>query len=551
MSKVWIKGEEITAEALNETAYGLHVVSQNTPNMTVRITSGVAIINNVQVRYTGGNSPTITAPSANPRIDLIVLKQDGTIEVTAGTENASPTPPLYPSDKLVLAEVYLRTGMTQIKATDDTVQGYISLDARPVTGVAPAMPTGVIFPFAGSSAPSGFVLCDGSAISRSTYAALYAIISTVFGAGNGSTTFNVPDLRGSAPIGAGQKSYTLAPSLSYSAVDTGNDLLTFSSPHKFKTGTQVALSTSGVLFKTFSSSRGSSSGSCTVDGSGNITVGGFASVCPVGTPLRCTSQSSSNFTAGNNYWVISNNGSVITVSTSPGGGIAGSGNSGSVTFQELSAPIIEYSTDSCTVGPNGDDMYMNGFTEDPQVDDVLYCTNSISISGVGTGGTYYVVAVDLVNRLFKVSNSQGGSPNGISGGGWAMFTGTRNKIYVVPTSKTKVKLASSFLNAMRAIYVDLIDGGSGTHTLTASVTLTDRQRGDFGGEEDHTLSVAELPSHRHPQSSSFNTAGSPGYSSASTIRLPDFQGLYTDYVGGNTAHENMQPFVTVNYIIKT
>ena len=47
-----------------------------------------------------------------------------------------------------------------------------------------------------SSAPTGWLSCDGSAVSRSTYSDLFAAISTTFGTGDGSTTFNVPDLRG-------------------------------------------------------------------------------------------------------------------------------------------------------------------------------------------------------------------------------------------------------------------------------------------------------------------------------------------------------------------
>lgn len=49
---------------------------------------------------------------------------------------------------------------------------------------------------AGGVAPSGFLKCDGAAVSRSTYAALFAVCGTTFGVGNGSTTFNLPDLRG-------------------------------------------------------------------------------------------------------------------------------------------------------------------------------------------------------------------------------------------------------------------------------------------------------------------------------------------------------------------
>jgi len=67
-------------------------------------------------------------------------------------------------------------------------------------------PTGVVVPFAGSDAnkpPSGWLLCDGAAVSRSTYAVLFALISTTYGNGDGSTTFNVPDLRGRTIIGVG------------------------------------------------------------------------------------------------------------------------------------------------------------------------------------------------------------------------------------------------------------------------------------------------------------------------------------------------------------
>lgn len=65
------------------------------------------------------------------------------------------------------------------------------------------LPVGVTLPYAGSSAPSGYLMCDGSAVSRTTYESLYAIIGTTFGTGDGSTTFNIPDLRGATPQGAG------------------------------------------------------------------------------------------------------------------------------------------------------------------------------------------------------------------------------------------------------------------------------------------------------------------------------------------------------------
>lgn len=61
--------------------------------------------------------------------------------------------------------------------------------------------TGVMLPFAGTAAPSGWLLCYGQAVSRTTYAKLFAVIGTTFGAGDGTTTFNLPDLRGRVPVG--------------------------------------------------------------------------------------------------------------------------------------------------------------------------------------------------------------------------------------------------------------------------------------------------------------------------------------------------------------
>lgn len=59
-------------------------------------------------------------------------------------------------------------------------------------------PVGIVEPFAGASAPTGWLMCDGSAVSRTTYADLFAVVETIYGVGNGSTTFNLPDLRGRA-----------------------------------------------------------------------------------------------------------------------------------------------------------------------------------------------------------------------------------------------------------------------------------------------------------------------------------------------------------------
>ena len=66
-----------------------------------------------------------------------------------------------------------------------------------------AFPPGGIMLSAAQTVPTGWLRCDGSAVSRTTYSALFSAISTAFGAGDGSTTFNLPDYRGRVPIGSG------------------------------------------------------------------------------------------------------------------------------------------------------------------------------------------------------------------------------------------------------------------------------------------------------------------------------------------------------------
>lgn len=62
--------------------------------------------------------------------------------------------------------------------------------------LAKFIPAGTILPFGGTVVPTGFLLCNGQQVSRTTYSDLYAVIGNNFGSGNGSTTFHVPDFRG-------------------------------------------------------------------------------------------------------------------------------------------------------------------------------------------------------------------------------------------------------------------------------------------------------------------------------------------------------------------
>ena len=72
-----------------------------------------------------------------------------------------------------------------------------------ITDMPTFFPAGSVIEFAGAVVPAGWLNCDGSAVSRATYAALYGAIGVTYGQGDGASTFNLPDFRGRCPVGAG------------------------------------------------------------------------------------------------------------------------------------------------------------------------------------------------------------------------------------------------------------------------------------------------------------------------------------------------------------
>lgn len=89
------------------------------------------------------------------------------------------------------------SGLNAPTADDEAAnKGYVDQHTNP------PLP-GVIYPYSGANIPDGFLLCDGAAYSRTEYAELFAAIGTMYGEGDGSTTFNVPDLVERVPAGAG------------------------------------------------------------------------------------------------------------------------------------------------------------------------------------------------------------------------------------------------------------------------------------------------------------------------------------------------------------
>jgi len=271
-------------------------------------------------------------------------------------------------------------------ATQKAVKAYV--DA--LGGQTFLVPTGAILPYGGSSAPSNFLLCDGSLVSRSTYATLFGILGTTYGAGDGSSTFGLPKLQNRIPIGAG-------------------------------TGTVVA---------TFASRS-----------SNVITVTGL------------TNASNNEFQTGKA---------------------------------------------------------------------VLYNTPGTVITGLTNNTTYYVIR----------------------------------------STNTSFSLASSLADAIAGTAVALSSDGVGTQTFT--LTFTTRTRGDYGGEENHAQTSAELASHRHSlidQNLNYVDTVAPtgGGASSGNVAATNEAGIgnavntrqLMQNTGSSAEMNNLQPFVVVNYIIKT
>ena len=94
---------------------------------------------------------------------------------------------------------------TRVRVLEGALRGasgtIVSSDSRLSSLESKLVPVGCVMSYAGTTAPGGWLFCDGSAVSRTTYATLFGVIGTTFGAGDGSTTFNLPDLRGRVAVG--------------------------------------------------------------------------------------------------------------------------------------------------------------------------------------------------------------------------------------------------------------------------------------------------------------------------------------------------------------
>tara|TARA_R100001460_G_scaffold6076_2_gene16209 strand:+ start:5157 stop:7628 length:2472 start_codon:yes stop_codon:yes gene_type:complete len=174
---------------ISYTAAGLTLGSVDVDNINV---NGNAITST----DTNGNI-TIT-PNGTGEVDISKVDIDsGAIDgTTIGANSAAAgtfsqvTLASGASVTSILDEDNFASDSATALATQQSIKAYIASQTSAST------PAGVIVPYAGTSAPTGYQFCNGQALDRSTFSDLFSAIGTTYGAGNGSSTFNVPDLRG-------------------------------------------------------------------------------------------------------------------------------------------------------------------------------------------------------------------------------------------------------------------------------------------------------------------------------------------------------------------
>jgi len=163
---------------------------------------------------------------ATPATDQ-VLKYDGTNWVNAASPGGGGG---------TVTSITAGTGLSASPSSPITTSGTLN-----VTDAA-LNPSGMVTPFAGSSAPSGWLLCDGSAVSRTTYATLFGVVSTTYGVGDGSTTFNLPNLQGEVPAGRQP-----ATSLGTATISIATPAVVTDTGHGLADGQLIYFTTTGAL----------------------------------------------------------------------------------------------------------------------------------------------------------------------------------------------------------------------------------------------------------------------------------------------------------------
>ena len=196
----YLNGATSTAN-LNQSIYAMLSLTGGSANFNVFTPNGSAktyIINNtssyaatIAVSSAGSATTPAGATVTIPSLQTVTVYTDGTN--------------FYPQNSYLPGTPTAPTATTGTNTTQIATTAFVASTVGNVNSVI----TGSIQMWPTTSAPSGYLLCNGNAVSRTSYAALFAVLGTTFGAGDGSTTFNLPNYTNNFPVGAGS-SYSLA-----------------------------------------------------------------------------------------------------------------------------------------------------------------------------------------------------------------------------------------------------------------------------------------------------------------------------------------------------
>lgn len=323
-------------------------------------------------------------------------------------------------------------------------------------------PPGVVLPFAGraTSIPTSWILCDGNAISRTTYADLFSVLNPSFG--------------------------TVIITIATPAVITNNS-------HGLKAGSKVFFTTTGAL------PTGISANTVYHVISTGLTTNTFQiATTPNGTAINTSGTQSGTHTLRETPFGIGDGSTTFNVPNMQSRIPVGAGVTTKV------ATFVSRSSNTITVFGLSDTS--NNEFQTGQA--VVYATSGSAISGLTNGTTYYIIK--STNKSFS--------------------------------------LATSLANAVAGSAISLASDGSGTQTFT--LTFSTKPMGETGGEETHGLTKDEMPAHSHQLPFTLYASGGYASSAHNTQWSNGTPHDYVSSVGGDIAHNNMQPFVTMNYIIK-
>jgi microcystin-dependent protein len=197
------------------------VTQRGTPSMAVDVAAGVAVITGTDQSFQGKylarsesattNVTIAAAPGSGTRYDIVIVQvrdtnaggpagDDARVFVVEGTASATPVDPTIPTSSIPLARVRVASGTGSI--TNALIDN-LRVEAR-LIGATP--PSGSLMPFAGTTAPTGYLLCDGTAYSQNLYPALFAVLGSTYATMGGQAapavgTFRVPLMNGRVAVG--------------------------------------------------------------------------------------------------------------------------------------------------------------------------------------------------------------------------------------------------------------------------------------------------------------------------------------------------------------